>query len=306
MEATMLNRRSAVGPLILTTSLLVGSVQSRTAITPQTSAYGCRVTGDLVRLEGLSEASGVAASRRVPNVFWAHNDSGDPLLFALDAQGATLGRVRVTGAKLDDWEDIAVGPCPQGSCVYIADIGDNGGTRDRITIYRTRETDLKEDATQPTEVFHGRYPDGKHDAEALFVMPDSDVYLITKGDPGPIALYRFPRPLQTGSVMQLERVGPPARDSKTIESADRPTAADASRDGRWVAVRTTRYVMFHRAADLIAGIWKEVFRTDLSSLREPRGEGIALTPEGVAVLVGEGGGLSRTGTFARLACTLGS
>jgi hypothetical protein len=102
--------------------------------------------------------------------------------------------------------------------------------------------------------------------------------------------------------MLLERVGPPARDPKTVESADRPTAADASQDGRWVAVRTTRYVMFHRAADLIAGTWKEVFRTDLTSLREPRGEGIALTPEGVAVLVGERGVMSRTGTVARLAC----
>jgi hypothetical protein len=190
--------------------------------------------------------------------------------------------------------------------MYIADIGDNGGSRDRITIYRTPEADPKDGATQPAEAFHGRYPDGKHDAEAVFVMPNSDVYLITKGDPGPIALYRFPRPLQTGPVMQLERIGAPARDSKTVESTDRPTAADASRDGRWVAVRTTRYVMFHRAAELIAGSWKEVFRMDLSSLREPRGEGIALTPEGVAVLVGEGGALSRKGTFARLACTLGS
>ena len=302
----MLNRGRAARPLILATSLLVGGMPGQTAMAPQTPAYGCRVTGGLVRLEGLPEASGVAASRRVPNVFWAHNDSGDPLLFALDAQGAILGRVRVTGAKVDDWEDIDVGPCPQGSCVYIADIGDNGGTRDRITIYRAPEADLKDDATQPAEVFHARYPDGKHDAEAVFVMPNSDVYLITKGDPGPIALYRFPRPLQSGSVMPLERVGPPARDSNRIEPADRPTAADASRDGRWVAVRTTRYLMFHRAADLIAGTWKEVFRTDLSSLREPRGEGIALTPEGVAVLVGEGGVLSSTGTFARLACTLGS
>lgn len=299
----MLNRRATVGPLILTASLAVGSGPSQTAITPQASAHGCRITGEPVRLEGLSEASGVAASHRAPNVFWAHNDSGDPLLFALDGQGTILGRVRVTGAKVDDWEDIDVGPCPQGWCVYIADIGDNGGTRDRITIYRTPEADLKESATKPAEVFDARYPDGKHDAEAVFVMPNSDVYLITKGDPGPIALYRFPRPLQTGRVMELERVGP-ARDSKRVEPADRPTAADASRDGRWVAVRTTRYLMFHRAADLIGGSWKEAFRMDLGSLREPRGEGIALTPEGVAVLVGEGGALSRAGTFARLACTL--
>ena len=44
---------------------------------------GCRPSGDIVRLNGLSEASGVAASRRMPGVLWAQNDSGEHLIFAL-------------------------------------------------------------------------------------------------------------------------------------------------------------------------------------------------------------------------------
>jgi hypothetical protein len=270
---------------------------------PSSSTSNCRPVGQLVRLRDLSEASGVAASRRTPGVFWAHNDSGEPVIFALDLQGAVNGRVRVAGASVDDWEDIAVGPCPQGSCVYIADIGDNSGTRKHITVYRVVEPAPGEAATSPAEVFKAEYPDGPHDAESLFVAADSDVFLITKGSPGPVALYRFPRPLTTDRTSRLERIGTPVADAKT-EAKDRPTAADVSPDGQWVAVRTTHFIAFYRTSDLIAGRWREAFRTDVSGLDEPRGEGVAFAGNDTLVLVGEAGGLLRgPGTFARLACT---
>ncbi|MCA1559796.1 MAG: hypothetical protein LC804_05865 [Acidobacteria bacterium] len=133
------------------------------------------MASEIVRLADLPEASGVAASHRTPGVFWAHNDSGDPVIFALHERGAIKGRVRVAGAQVDDWEDIAVGPCAHGSCLYIADIGDNSGTRNRITLYRVPEPLPSDAATDAVEVFHATYPDGAHDAEALFVTPDSDV-----------------------------------------------------------------------------------------------------------------------------------
>jgi hypothetical protein len=263
----------------------------------------CRVTGEIARLHELPEASGVAASRRTPGVFWAHNDSGEPVIVALDERGMATRRVRVAGAEVDDWEDIAVGPCPQGSCVYIADIGDNGTRRDHITLYRVPEPAAQDAATKSAEVFEAVYPDGAHDAEALFVTSESDAYIITKGDPGPVRLYRFPRPLAPGKRVQLEPVGAPLINAKKVDAKDRPTAADASADGTWVAVRTTHAVVFHRTADLIAGRWREAFRTDVTSLKEPRGEGVTFATDGTVVLVGEGGRLSGRGTFARLTCT---
>jgi hypothetical protein len=163
---------------------------------------GCRPAGDIVRLNGLSEASGVAASPAYAGVLWAHNDSGEPRIFALNEQGALTGRVRVTGAKVEDWEDIALGPCPQGSCIYIADVGDNRGNRDHVTVYRVPEPSPHQSTTAPTEVFRARYADGAHDAESLFVTPKSEVFIITKGDPGPIALYRFPGVLRSDAIMQ--------------------------------------------------------------------------------------------------------
>jgi hypothetical protein len=268
------------------------------------NASNCRAVGEVVRLDDLPEASGIAASRRTPGIFWAHNDSGDPMIFALDLQGTIKSRVRVTGAGMDDWEDIAVGPCPQGSCVYIADIGDNSGSRNHIMVYRVAEAAPGDAATSPVEAFQAAYPDGPHDAEALFVTSDSDIFLITKGDPGPVALYRFPRPLASGTMLQLQRVGEPIAGPK-IEAKDRPTAADISPDGQWIAVRTTHRVAFHLTTDLIAGRWREAFRTDVSGLREPRGEGVTFGSNDTLVLVGEGGALfKRSGTFARLACTL--
>jgi hypothetical protein len=52
------------------------------------------------------------------------------------------------------------------------------------------------------------------------------------------------------------------------------------------------------------GRWRAAVRADLTRLREPRGEGVTFETNDTVVLIGEGGGLSRPGTFARLACTL--
>jgi hypothetical protein len=272
-------------------------------VSQQPGSSNCRVVGKIVRLGDLSEASGVAASRRTPGVFWAHNDSGDPVIFALDSEGNVKGRVRVSGASVDDWEDIAVAPCAQGTCVYIADIGDNSGNRKHIRLYRTAEPAPGDAATNPVETFHAAYPDGPHDAEALFIVGDSDIFLITKGSPGPVALYRFPRPLASGRTLPLQRIGEPIAGAN-IKPEDRPTAADVSPDGEWVAVRTTKWVAFHRTTDLIAGRWREAFRTDVSGLDEPRGEGVTFAGNDTIVVVGEAGGpLGGRGTFARLMCT---
>ena len=71
----------------------------------------CRASGALIRIDELAEASGIAASRRTPGTLWVVNDSEQPVIYALDAKGAVTGRVRVTGATVEDWEAIGVGPC---------------------------------------------------------------------------------------------------------------------------------------------------------------------------------------------------
>jgi hypothetical protein len=266
----------------------------------QRAAASCQPAGSVVPLPGLSEASGLAVSRRIPGRLWAHNDSGEPLLFALDAQGSVAGRVRLSGASVEDWEAIAVGPCGAGSCVYLADIGDNEAGRKRITIYRLPEPQSAGGSAAVADVYHATYPDGPHDAEALLIGGDGRLHVVTKGETGPVALYRFPAQLQSGGSMRLERVG--AAGSTTSDGESRITDGAVSPDGQWVVLRTKSSLSFYRASDLLAGQWKVASRVDLTPLKEPQGEGVALGADNTVFLTGEGGGKNQPGTFARFTC----
>ena len=120
-------------------------------------------------LAELAESSGLAASKRTHNLFWSHNDSGDPTIFAIRADGSIVGRVRVAGAAVVDWEAVTVGACDGAPCLYVGDIGDNDLKRERITIYRTPEPLPGDGTTAQAEAIHASYPEGPQDAEALFV-----------------------------------------------------------------------------------------------------------------------------------------
>lgn len=267
----------------------------------QQQAQQCSARGSLVQLPGLSEASGLAVSQRVPGRLWTHNDSGQPVLVALDSKGAVAGRVQVSGAKVEDWEAIAVGPCGTGSCVYIGDIGDNGGKRRSVTVYRVPEPENASGTAAVSDVFQATYPDGAHDAEAL-LMADGQLYIVTKGEGGPVALYRFPAQLQPGTTMKLERVGDIAVKG---DAASRITDGSVSADGQWVLLRSRTQLTFYRAPELLGGKSRPAFTVDLKPLREPQGEGVAFGAEDSVFLAGEGGGKSRSGTFVRFACTPG-
>ena len=268
----------------------------------QPAAPQCRPAGPLVQVPDLPEASGIARSQRVPGRLWAHNDSGEPVLVALDSKGAVTGRVAVSGARMEDWEAVGVGPCPTGSCIYIADIGDNDAERERITVYRLAEPTAAAGTASVTDLFHATYPDGPQDAEALLITPEGSLYVVTKGEGGPVAIYRFPRELRADATVQLERVGKP-RDGDEAADTTRITDGAVSPDGEWVVLRSNRAVTFYRAAELLAGNWRDAGRVDLEQLGEPQGEGVAFGAGNTIYVTGEGGGKSRPGTFAILTCT---
>jgi hypothetical protein len=250
----------------------------------------------------IHESSGVAVSRAHAGIFWTHNDSGDPLLYAVDGEGRTAGRVRVTGARVEDWEDVALAPCPSGGdCLYVADIGDNDAERPSVTVYRVPEPAPGAAQSAPAEAIRLRYPDGAHDAEALFVL-DGAIHVVTKGESGPVAVYRAPRDAAPGAEVTMERIR--ELSSNKVDRKARITSADASLDGRWVVMRTLESASIYPAAGL-AGSGPLTPRTvDLKGLDEKQGEGIAFGPGGSLVVTGEGGKKDRSATFARLRCTL--
>lgn len=284
--------RTAIVALLVAFSSSAALTQTRGA------TDACRPAGPIARLAGLSEASGLAISTRVPGRFWSHNDSGNPpILVGLDAKGAVTERVVLTGVSLTDWEAVAVGPCPSGSCVYVGDIGDNWKRRQSIAIYRFAEPAAGVQSVAVTDVFRATYPDGAQNAEALLVAPDARLYIVTKGDTGPIALYRLPSDLRAGATVTLERVGNTINSGKN----ERITDGSMSADGQWTVLRSRSSLAFYRTADFLAGNFREHQRVDLTTLGEAQGEGVALGADQVYAS-GEGGGRSRPGTFAHFAC----
>jgi hypothetical protein len=297
---------AGVAWLLLTTSLIPASESDENSQPVQLAAADsttnvCASATMLARLAGVNEASGVAVSRRTGGVLWTHNDSGQPLLYAVATDGQLRGTVQVAGAEVDDWEDVAVSPCTSGSCVYIADIGDNKEARRNITIYRVPEPALTDTVTARAEAFAAVYPEGPQDAEGFFVGPDGALYVVTKGEDSPISVYRFPASLTPETVMQLQRV---ATLAGNVKKDRRVTDADLSPDGKWVALRTLESVEFYRADTLLRGEPGTPIVVDVTNLREPQGEGLGFDRDGTIFLAGEGGDGTRGGTLARLSCKL--
>lgn len=267
----------------------------------------CRVADQPVNVD-VSEASGIAASQRTPGQLWLHNDSGEPTMFAVSPDGSTRSRVYVSGASAGDWEDVAVAACPLGSCLYIGDIGDNSGRRREVFIYRVPEPDSGATVTTRAESMRVSYPDGPRDAEALFVLPDGTIFIVSKGERGAVALYRVPQPFENRASVPLQRVATLVEaeggSAGRVARPNRVTGASASPDGRWIVLRTLHALTFYEAAAFTTGNIREVFRFDLSGVRERQGEGVAIANDGTVWLASEGGGNKRPGTITRLECTL--
>ena len=169
----------------------------------------CRVLEAAVPLpDEVRESSGLALSRRDSGLFWTHNDAGNGAeIFAVNERGRLVQRVRIANAQAEDWEDIESSMCDDGACLFVADIGDNNGKRDLVTIYRIPEPQTTQTVSAPAVALRTRYPDGPQDAESLFATAAGDLYVVTKGQDGPITLYRYPSPQRPDETLTLERVG---------------------------------------------------------------------------------------------------
>lgn len=239
----------------------------------------------------LTETSGVAASRRHADVFYAHNDSGDSSrFFAFSRSGADLGVYKVEGAQNIDWEDMAVGPCDAGSCVYVADTGDNALERLAVALYRVAEPDAVMPGEQAlaSERIVFTYPEGAQDAETLLVHPKTGaVTIVTKVDKGPATIYELPLPLTTGKTFMAVKKGeiePPEGDNKFTGGSIHP-------DGTGILLRThTDLFYYPMQPDQSAA--EALIQQDGCALRvadETLGEAVTWLSDGAGlVTVGEG------------------
>lgn len=233
--------------------------------------------------EPLVELSGLVASRTQPGIFYAHNDSGDSArFFAISANGSITQTFMLDGGSATDWEDVALGPCPGGTCVYLGDIGDNLRFRSNYAVYRVPEPSVSSGATSvPWERFPFEYPQAaKHNAEAIFMHPRSGrLYLVTKEDSAPSEVFRFPLPFDSSKVATLEFVA-----TLTVPAAtDRPlTGADVNVCGTAVLLR-----MYNRLVELRLPPgerdFEKIFSVDpvtVPSASEMQGEAVAYGADG--------------------------
>jgi hypothetical protein len=262
------------------------------SLRPDHTAGPCALISGPAMLPDIPESSGLTVSRRTPGLIWSHNDSGhESLLFAFDASGSTRGRVRVP-IRTRDWEDVSAARCPSGSCLFIADIGDNGLSRRRVIIARVPEPAPGDAVTAAPEVFNAAYDDGRHNAEAMFVL-GGDLFIVTKDRVG--AVYRS-APGDARNEIVFTRIG-----RLGLEAV---TDAEASPDEKTVVVRTSHEAVLYRASDLAGGTTEPFARIPLDGLKEPQGEGVALDANGLLYLSSEGGPWNRSGRLLTLRCPM--
>ena len=247
----------------------------------------------------LNEASGVAVSRRHPGVLWAHNDSGEPVIFALDTLGHLLARITVV-AHNGDWEDIAAGRCGRADCLYIGAIGDNLQNRTDRVIYRLPEPALAAARITPTDSFRFRLPDGPQDAEAFFVLPDERIFLLSKGRRGPITLFAFPA-VPADSVVTLQ----PLQNltAGLVQLPDLVTAAGATPDGQVIAIRSYSALQLYTFDGTRLMPMLPSTGIDLQTLHEFQGEGADINANGTIYLVSEKGLAEGRPPLSKVQCT---
>lgn len=191
------------------------------------------------------EPSGLVKSRLWPDVYWAHNDSGDgPRIFAMhrdgrmypsERDGAAHG-VRIPDAVNVDWEDIAT---DDRGRLIIGDFGNSeSNTRRDLCLYFIEEPHPSAGYTSVSKKVFFRYPDQvevpspvrNFDAEALFYA-HGHAYILTKhrSDSG-TTLYRLDSE-EPGRVHVLTRLD-------SFDTRDQVTGADVSADGKRLAVLT--------------------------------------------------------------------
>jgi len=276
-------------PATATTATSTSAVAAASAGT-----YGPPRRIGTVEDSGVTESSGLVASRRNPGRYWTHNDSGDgPFLYCVGSRGERCGVWRVAGAQARDWEDIAAGPGPDPSTpyLYVGDIGDNLEDQTTHVVYRVPEpavtpgtvpTKASPGVTERAEALTLRYPDGSHNAEALLVQPQTgDLYIVVK-EPNP-TVYVARAPIAAAGTTTLQAVATLPLPGGGLGVV---TGGDISPDGQRVALCT--YLSgyeFRLPAGTTAfdAIWQQRAE-ELDVGARAQGEAIAYRLDGKALL----------------------
>ena len=285
------------GALMMAMSCSPATSKGRQAADPGafSTNYAKPVEVGRIESDDVTESSGLAASLCQPNVLWTHNDSGDDAyIFAMASGGKHLGTWRVTDARNDDWEDIAVYKDPEGICyLYIGDIGNNKLSRAQLKIYRIKEPAVSDAGaasstknpleTDPADVALFKYSDTPHNAETMMVRQQTgDVYVLTKRVDGPSLVFKITPTFGSAQPVVAEGTG----------AISLPSVPNGLLTGGAISSDGTRVILCDYSAgyELELGdatgfdeIWtRRPVPVDLGDRRQ--GEAVTFRPDGKAVL----------------------
>lgn len=167
--------------------LLTFCISCSSMITPADSFENSQDLGVIENIGQIPEASGIVASYRNKGYLWTHNDSGDRnRIFLLDANGKGTREFNLEGATNRDWEAISMAQFPEGSYIYVGEIGDNNAAHPESAIYRVPEPDITATTAQyvtlkNVQKISFKYPDGPRDAECFLIdQVSKDIFIISK------------------------------------------------------------------------------------------------------------------------------
>jgi hypothetical protein len=272
---------------------------------PHPAAFGEPTLLGYLENGGITEASGMAASRRHSGVLWIVNDGGnEPAVYAVNMQGAHLGRVRVRNAQNADWEDLAAFRLDNTATLLIADFGDNHARREEYHLYIVREPDIAEysDRQEFSVDWQRRvrfvYEDGPRDCEAVAVDPENNQILLLTKRTVPAVLYSLPlraekQPpvLVARRVAEIKHLRPPEGapavfDPRFEKLRSQPTAMDISPDGSEVAILTYGDGYLYRRPAYAGGA--NAFRNPPQWIRMPtlrQAESLCFSADGQSLFV---------------------
>lgn len=250
------------------------------------------------RLENrdIDEASGIARSQHVADVYWVINDSGKPRLHPIDARGRSLGRVKLDDAKLVDWEDIASFTLDGQPYLLVADIGDNDADRKDVRLYVVEEPEPDDKEVEVAWEFDYTYADKPHDAEAIAVDIETERVLVLTKRQIPAVLYELPlRPEDDDRQIAMPVGAPmlPQPRRQDVEFAPRtknwwwqPTAMDLADDGRAAVILTYRGVFYYPRKP--GEDWLDALRREplaLSTGDYGEAESVSFNADGTAIFI---------------------
>jgi len=232
------------------------------------------------------EASGIVKSRRFPDIYWVHNDSGNPpLLFAIHSDGRIVRQFRLEVPNVD-WEDIAI---DDKGHLYLGDIGNNGGILPLRAIYRIDEPDPALPVERPL----------KASAVSFYSLPrsmrfDAESLVFDRGTATVVAKYMDGREAELFTV-PLEPPAPLARPARPASIGRLPgfvepaTGASLHQDRSLLAVCSAKVTRIYRRGDGSAPKWRLIAEVpyDPSPIEGIAWDGFDL------VLVAEGGPIYR-------------